>query len=393
VTDPSIADLKAVMFPRARAILTSLVAEQSVAGNDAAVERCLEQVAEAVSPAARSMDLIRYGGPPVLVARFGPSQDSTRLAFSGHVDVVPATPTWDSAFTLRETNGRLMGRGVVDMKGAVAAFVAATQALRPSGILERCSLELVLTGDEEVGSEHGTIPVAKSGTLTARAAVCGEPTGLHVLVGNRGVVWLRVVIEGRGGHAGLIHLIDNATSCASSLAVALESLPLTARDDRFRPGAPSLTVTRCAPLDGLEAPNVVPESVELLVDRRLLPGEDPEAAINQIRECVRQQVRPPFAVEIDVLRRWQPYAISPEAPISRAAGRALTTVGVPVVYGTDLASNDASWLVEAGIPTVMLGPGEPEQAHSTGESLRIDELATACAVYSELIRISAEPER
>jgi acetylornithine deacetylase/succinyl-diaminopimelate desuccinylase-like protein len=63
------------------------------------------------------------------------------------------------------------------------------------------------------------------------------------------------------------------------------------------------------------------------------------------------------------------------------------------VYGTDLASNDASWLVEAGIPTVMLGPGEPEQAHRTGESLRTDELATACAVYSELIRISAEPER
>jgi acetylornithine deacetylase/succinyl-diaminopimelate desuccinylase-like protein len=393
VTDSPTANLKAALLPRAREILTSLVAEQSVAGNDAAVERCLEYVAEAISPAARRVKLIRYGGPPVLLARFGASQSSARLAFSGHVDVVPAPPSWDGAFTLQETDGRLLGRGVVDMKGAVAAFVAAVEALRPSGILERCSLELVLTGDEEIGSEHGTIPLAESGTLTARSAVCGEPTELQVLVGNRGVVWLRIVIRGRGGHAGLIHLIDNPTSCASTLASALESLPLSARDDRFRPVAPSLTVTRCRPLDALGAPNVVPDAVELLVDRRLLPGEQPEAAIDQIRECVRQNVLPPFAAEIEVLRRWLPYAISQEAPISRAAGRALMEVGVPVVYGTDLASNDASWLVEAGIPTVMLGPGEPEQAHRTGESLRTDELATACAVYSELIRISAEPER
>jgi acetylornithine deacetylase/succinyl-diaminopimelate desuccinylase-like protein len=377
---------------RARSILASLVEQRSVAGNEAAIEHCLEYVAEAISPAARSVDLIRYGGPPVLVARFGPAHTSTRLAFSGHVDVVPAPPTWDGAFTLREKAGRLVGRGVVDMKGAVAAFVTALETLRSTGVLERCSLELALTGDEEVGSGNGTIPLAEAAVLTARAAVCGEPTGLRVLFGNRGVVWLRVVVRGRGGHAGLIHLIDNATSCASTLASALEALPLTARDDRFEPDAPSLTVSRCAPLDGLGAPNVVPDAVELLIDRRLLPGERPDAAIAQIRDCVRANVPPPLEFEVEVLRRWPPYAIAPDAPVCRAAGRALESAGVPPSYGTDLATNDASWLVEAGIPTVMLGPGEPEQAHATGESLRLEELATACAVYVELIRATAEPE-
>jgi acetylornithine deacetylase/succinyl-diaminopimelate desuccinylase-like protein len=392
VADLTIANLQATMFPRAQAILKALVEEPSVAGNEAATERCLEYVAEAVSPAAHSLDLIAYGGPPVLVARFGALRGSTRLVFSGHVDVVPATPKWESAFTLREQNGLLIGRGVVDMKGAVAAFVAAVEALRPSGILEQCSLELALTGDEETGSQNGTIPLVASGTLTARAAVCGEPTGLRVLVGNRGLVWLRIVIHGRGGHAGLIHLIDNATSRASTLAIALESLPLTARDDRFRPDTPSLTVTRCWPVDGIEAPNVVPDAVALLVDRRLLPGEQPEDAVHQIRECVRANVPPPFATEIEVLRRWPPYALSPDAPISLSAGRVLAKTGLPVVYGTDLAANDASWLVEAGIPTILLGPGEPEQAHTTGESLRVDELASACAVYAELIHTTVERE-
>src|SRR5215207_2522358 len=115
-------------------------------------------------------------------------------------------PSWEDAFTLRERDGWLVGRGVVDMKGAIAAFLAAVEELRPSGALERCSLELALTGDEEVGSEHGTIPLAASGVLTARAGVCGEATGLHVSIGSRGVVWLRIVITGRGGHAGFAHL-------------------------------------------------------------------------------------------------------------------------------------------------------------------------------------------
>jgi succinyl-diaminopimelate desuccinylase len=200
------------------------------------------------------------------------------------------------------------------------------------------------------------------------------------------------VVTGQGGHAGLMHLIDNPSACASRLAIALESLPLTARDDRFRPDTPSLTVTRCAPVDDLDAPNVVPDSVALLLDRRLLPGEQPDTAIDQIRECVRQNVQPPFGFEIEVLRRWPGYALSEDEPISRTAGEVLTATGLPVVHEMDLAANDASWLIEAGIPTVLLGPGDPGQAHATRESLRAADLATACTVYAKLILSTAELE-
>lgn len=363
-----------------------------MAGNDRAIERCLEYIADAVSRGASSVELIRYGGPSVLLARFGASGGPARLLFSGHVDVVPASPSWEDAFTLSESDGLLVGRGVVDMKGAVAAFLAAVEELRRSGALERCSLELALTGDEEVGSEHGAIPLAASGALTARAGVCGEATGLHVSVGSRGVVWLRIVITGRGGHAGLIHLIDNPSSCAAKLAIALESLPLTARDGRFDLDAPSLTVTRCAPADGLDAPNVVPDSVALLVDRRLLPGEHVDAAIDQIRERVRDNVQPPFGFEIEVLRRWPGYVLAEDEPISRTAGAAVSAAALPIVYETDLAANDSAWLVAAGIPTVLLGPGEPAQSHATRESLRSDDLANACAVYSEVILSTTQRE-
>ena len=158
------------------------------------------------------------------------------------------------------------------------------------------------------------------------------------------------------------------------------------------PDTPSLTVSRSLPIDGLEAPNVVPDEVALLIDRRLLPAERPEAAIEQIRDCVRATVGPPFSADMEVLRKWPPYAFSPDVPISRTAGNVLASMGLPAVFETDLAANDSSWLVEAGIPTILLGPGEPEQSHVTGESLRSEELATACAVYAQLIRTTGAPE-
>jgi acetylornithine deacetylase/succinyl-diaminopimelate desuccinylase-like protein len=389
--DLPVAEQKTAMLPRAKAILEHLVAQESVAGNDAAVEDCLAYLAETISPAAASVELERYGGPPVLLARFGDTDEPRRFVFSGHVDVVPASPAWGDAFTLRERDGVLAGRGVVDMKGAVAAFVAALEALGRSGALEGCSVELALTGDEEVGSAHGTIPLVESGVLSAASGVCGEATRFRVSVASRGVVWVRISIFGKGGHAGFSHQIDNPSDCAAQLLLALRELPLAARDDRFSPATPSLTVSRSAPLDGLEAPNVVPDAVGLMVDRRLLPDESAESAIDQIAECVRATVTAPYSHEIEVLRRWPPYAIAADEPIARSAGSALEATGLPFIQEADLAANDSSWLVQAGIPTILLGPGDPEQSHATGESLSLDDLATACAVYAQLILRSADP--
>ena len=139
--------LEEAPYRRTREILEVLVKEPSFAGNDAAIERCLEYLAGVISPLG-NVELIRYGGPPVLVARIGALDGPAQLVFSGHVDVVPAAPDWESAFTLQESDGRLVGRGVVDMKGAVAAFVAALEALQASAGLEEFSLEVGLTGDE-----------------------------------------------------------------------------------------------------------------------------------------------------------------------------------------------------------------------------------------------------
>ena len=357
-------------------LLSRLVAEPSVEGS-LAIERCLDLVTASVEPFAASIERPRFDGLGALVARFGGGPAA--LTLSGHVDVVPAAESW-RPFELRRDGDRLVGRGTCDMKAGVAAYVGALHVLADLGV--DSALELALTGDEEVGSRRGTIALLDAGLVTGRAAVCAEPTGLDVFVGNRGLVWAEVEVRGRGGHAGLAHTLANPLPVAAEIVRVLDTLELPARDDRFDPPAPSLNVTQLAGDGG--AVNVVPDAATVTVDRRLLPGEDPEEALAAIERAVAEVVAPPFAAAIRVLRRWPPYVIAEDEAIAVASSAAARAAGRAGRFGTDLAANDSSWLAAAGIPTVLLGPGEPEQAHTTGESIPAADLAAATEIYVRL---------
>jgi len=381
----NLAGLGRAKFDEMRTLLTRLVSERSVAGSPA-IGRCLEIVLEAISPCAVTVDQLSFDGSPVLVARFGSGSEDRRLTFSGHVDVVPSTPGWESeAFTLADRDGHLVGRGTCDMKGGVAAVVTATRALAEIGILDRCSFELVLTGDEEVGSAKGTIPLLKAGWITGRAAVCGEPTGLRVFRGSRGLIWAEVTIEGEGGHAGQAHLLHNPIPTAARLSLALDSISLSAHDERFDPPRPSLVVTRLAAGAELGAVNVIPDRAQIAIDRRLLPEESLDSAVDQIKRCIEAQVTSEFRVDFRVLKKWPGYAVAENEAIVCQAQVAVQALGYPADLGTDLAANDSAWLVHAGIPTVLLGPGEPGQAHVTGERVSTDQVMAAVDVYATLI--------
>ena len=368
-------------------LLGRLVAEESVEGS-AAIAACLDIVAGRLDGIAATVERIDYGGVPALVARIGGGDPSRRLAFSGHVDVVPASGGWRSPpFRLSERDGRLYGRGTCDMKAGVAATVEAACVVAELGLLDAISVELALTGDEEVGSERGTRALLADGWITGTSAICCEPTGLGVFLGNRGLVWADVVVTGRGGHAGMAHTLANPIDATGALIDALNAIPLTARDERFDPPQPTLTLTRVQADGG--ARNVVPDSVALGLDRRLLPGEDPDAVIAEIERIVAATVCTPFAAETAVVRRWPPYAIAAERPVAQAAVAAVRASGREPAFGMDSAANDSSWLDAAGIDTVLLGPGEPIEAHVTDESIDPAEVAAAVAVYARLMAQTA----
>lgn len=367
----------------ARALLAELVLEATVEGSPA-IERCLDLIADRLGPLAREVQRPLNDGLSSLVMSFGSGPAERGIAFSGHIDVVPAEGAWSvSPFALTERDGCLYGRGTCDMKGGVAGFVAGLFALGDAELLDECSLQLVLTGDEEVGSRRGLIPVLDAGLVTARRAVCGEPTGLDVFLGNRGLIWATLTVDGRGGHAGqLIHL-DDPVPPALALIEALRALPLEAVDPRFDPAHPSLAITRIDAGAALGALNVVPDSVTVGIDRRLLPGEDIDAAVEALAAAAAV-IGPPFRCSLNVQRRWPPYAIAADEDIAIRAREAVVYVGRPGNFGMDAAANDSSWLDQHGVRTVLVGPGAPSQAHLSDEHVSVDQLRDAVRVYARI---------
>jgi succinyl-diaminopimelate desuccinylase len=199
-----------------------------------------------------------------LYARFGEGRPN--LCFAGHTDVVPTGPVEGWSFepfaaSLRE--GELCGRGAVDMKGAIAAFIAAAErfiAARDTGFAG--SISLLITGDEEGAAINGTKKVLE--WLRARgevidACVVGEPTstdslGDMIKIGRRGSMTGRLVVEGVQGHVAYPHLVDNAAHRLVALLYALTLAPLDDGTEHFQ--ASTLQVTT---IDiGNPATNVVP---------------------------------------------------------------------------------------------------------------------------------------
>jgi succinyl-diaminopimelate desuccinylase len=242
-------------------------------------------------------------GRPSVVARIG-SGERPRLAWNGHLDTVPAgdPSTWSSGpFESAVVDGRLVGRGACDMKGPIAAALAAVAALRRAGHSLAGTLDLHLVADEELAGTHGTRVLRDEGLLDQDAAIVGEPSEMEIALAERGGAWVIAVAHGKAAHGSQPHLGVNAILTMSRFLLRLpEALP-----DRVHPlvGAPTVNV---ALITGGSAPNVVPDRCEVEIDRRIVPGEeDPEEVLAPFRRLVEELVaeRPDTHIEIS-LKDW-----------------------------------------------------------------------------------------
>ncbi len=182
-----------------------------------------------------------------LYARIGTGRPN--LCFAGHTDVVPPGPAeaWSfDPFAASLSEGALCGRGAVDMKGAIAAFIAAAERfLGPQGEAFAGSISLLITGDEEGVAVNGTKKVL--GWLRERgeildACVVGEPTSAAALgdmikIGRRGSMTGRLTVAGTQGHVAYPHLTDNAAHRLIALLQALVLSPLDPGTEHFQPSS------------------------------------------------------------------------------------------------------------------------------------------------------------
>ncbi len=325
-------------------------------------------------------------GRPSVVAAIG-SGGRPSLAWNGHLDVVPAgsRDTWDhDPWTGEIVAGRLFGRGAADMKGPIAAALAAASALRRAKVELSGTLVFHLAADEEHMGIHGTKVLLDQGLLVQDACIVGEPSELQIGLAERGGAWFTATAFGRSAHGSQPHRGVNAITSMARLLLRLpEVLPAI---EHPLIGPPTVNA---AIISGGSAPNVVPDRCTLEVDRRTIPGEtDPEAVRAPFLDLVSDIRREHPEVDLDItLREWTPAAEAPGDSAIADLGREAVAAEVgraPEDLGFSGITDARFYINDAKIPTIILGPGSLSVAHSANESIPVNEMLSAARIYARM---------
>jgi len=304
------------------------------------------------------------------------------LMFNSHLDTVPVVNMSIDPFFPELRDGCVYGRGACDAKGSLAAMMAAVvghknKAKRPVPII------FAAMADEEFSFSGSWAFIRKEWPV--RACVVGEPTMLRSIIAHKGVVRWQIIISGTSAHGAMPHLGHSAIYDGARVALALEAYgqELGIRSPHPLLGGPTINVGR---VNGGSSVNVVPDSCDFEVERRLLPGEDGLAAVRECEEWIRKHAGPEIRVEVQ-----EPYLndpaleTPPEADVVRALGVAHEAEfrSASVIEGAHYGT-DASKLALAGIETMVCGPGDIAQAHTAEEFIETEQVERAARLYGRM---------
>jgi len=367
-----------------RHLLTKLIRSRSL-NPPGDVRECAGLIAEELRKRNLPSEIIEEKpGVANVVSLLQGQAGGKTMVWNGHFDVVPAGENWEfDPFGGEFRDGYIYGRGSSDMKSGLAAMIVALDALKKAQAPFRGRIVFQAVGDEETGSEGGTmLMIRKKIGAEAAFAIVSEPTNLQISIGNRGLRWIEVTVKGRASHAGRPHLGANALQAAARMVSGLEKLDFKARHPLFEIPTPSLSVTM---MQAGTKINIIPERCTFAIDRRMIPGETSETVRREIEEVVRQNLSTGISAEIRITHEgWEPYALDPASSLVAGLSRAVQEVvgEAPRLKGK-AGCTDASHLVhKAGIPTVCFGPGLEDTAHTANERVALEKVVQAAKVYA-----------
>jgi acetylornithine deacetylase len=313
-----------------------------------------------------------------LYATIGP--DRPGIMLSGHTDVVPVDgQVWSSEpFALAERDEKLFGRGSSDMK----SFIAIMLALVPEFIAaaRKDAVHLALTYDEEVGciGVRGLIAELAKRPLKPRLCVIGEPTMMQPVTAHKGKKSLRCQVRGLESHSALSHAGVNAIEAAAEIVAAIRHIAARKRDNGpFDPGfVPPYTTIQTGTIKGGTALNIVPRECQFDFEIRHIPGDDPEALVAELQRLAATIVPEMQRVSHETGIAFEEFNVIPALATPAdseivAIVQAVTGANAlgKVSYGTE-----GGLYQQAGIATVICGPGSIEQAHKPDEFVALDQV-------------------
>jgi acetylornithine deacetylase len=331
------------------------------------------------------------GSKANLMARIGPDAPGG-VILSGHTDVVPVDgqPWTSEPFTLTERDGKLYGRGSADMKGFIAATLAAAPDLAKAPL--KRPVWLALSYDEEIGCLGAPAMIA---ALAAQAhppalAVVGEPTGMEVVGAHKGILVASVTVTGREAHSSQTHLGVSANMAALELMGELAALAraLEEKADPASPFLPRHATLTIGVIRGGTAANILARECSFTFDLRNPAGEDPHAILAPFFDRCRAmdaalKARAEGAgVAFQVLSDVPALGLEPGGPAEGLARRLAGDNGPlrAVPYAAE-----AGQFQQGGFPVVLCGPGWIDQAHQPDEYIEVAQMRRAAGFMTRLV--------
>ena len=363
-------------LPLAQALIRCASVTPADAGAQTVLADALQQLGFAVTP-------LRYGEIDNLFARIGTG--SPHICFAGHTDVVPVgAANWQSApFAAEVRNGILYGRGACDMKGGIAAFVAAAAQHLADGP-PRGSISLLITGDEEGPAVDGTVRVLEwmqANRQIPDFCIVGEPTcpvtlGDMVKIGRRGSLNAKLTVHGTQGHVAYPQRADNPVHRLIRIADALTAAPLDAGNDWFQPSSLQFTSIDV----GNPVTNVIPASASAMLNIRFNSDHTGAALSAWLRAVIGQHAE---RFDLDIAISGESFLTEPGPLVDTLRQAIIDASGVEPKLDTGGGTSDARFIARY-CPVAEFGLVGATM-HQADERVPVAELRDLARIYRGIL--------
>jgi len=334
---------------------------------------------------------IEYNRPNIY-GKIEGENDEIELMFNGHIDTIPGFNMDYDPFKPFIKENKIYGRGSADMKSGIAAVLAAIFAIKRSNVnLDKSLFFAGVVGEEE--RSKGTEQLVKD-NIIANNVIIPEPTELEVSITHKGMEWIEVVFNGKSTHGSKPKEGINSIYAASEFCNIVRKELQEKLEKKRSPliGNPTINV---GVFHGGDDPNIVPNKAKVQIDRRWLPSENLEEVHNEIKDVAQKavdiiggdyEVRPLRELTASMINA--PHRLNKNdnfvketiSVVEKVTSKEKEAVAFPGWSDAGIISN------QTPAKSIILGPGNIDQAHANDEYCDINEILQAAEIYFELIK-------
>ena len=314
------------------------------------------------------------------------------IVLSGHTDVVPVDgQPWDTdPFAATIKDDRIYARGACDMKSFIAAALAMTPRFLAADL--KAPVHFALSYDEELGciGVRGLIEDLVRNEITAAGCIVGEPTGMQPVIANKGMRTFRCSVHGKEVHSALAPHGVNAIEYAARLVAHIRGIAdrLRSSETRDHGFQVPFTTLQTGLIRGGTAPNIVPRECEFHFEFRYLPGADPDALEREIKAYAADVLEPEMR-GVDPRAGFEFFTKAQIPGLDTAEADEVTALAQALSRNRGVTkvafAAEAGLFQQAGIPSIICGPGSIEQAHRPNEFIALDQVARCESFLERLV--------